>query len=144
MIRRCDERDFEAIWSIINDGAEAYRGVVPADRLGDPYMGREKLADEIADGVAFWGYEEEGALAGVMGIQQVQDVTLIRHAYVRTARQGQGIGARLLAQLRGILGRLDRCPYGAEKTTCVNCPTHCYKPAMRDQVQRFPMKLKTA
>jgi GNAT superfamily N-acetyltransferase len=100
MIRRCDELDFEAIWSIINDGAEAYRGVVPADRLGDPYMDREKLAEEIADGVAFWGYEEEGALAGVMGIQQVQDVTLIRHAYVRTARQGQGIGARLLAHLR--------------------------------------------
>jgi len=100
MIRRCDERDFEAIWSIINDGAEAYRGVVPADRLGDPYMGREKLAEEIADGVAFWGYEEEDALAGVMGIQDVQDVTLIRHAYVRTARQGEGIGARLLAHLR--------------------------------------------
>jgi GNAT superfamily N-acetyltransferase len=100
MIRRCGERDFEAIWSIINDGAEAYRGLVPADRLGDPYMGREKLADEIGDGVVFWGYEEEGALVGVMGIQDVLDVTLIRHAYVRTARQGQGIGARLLAHLR--------------------------------------------
>ena len=100
MIRRCGERDFEAIWSIINDGAEAYRGVVPADRLGDPYMGREKLAEEIGDGVAFWGYEEKGALAGVMGIQEVQDVTLIRHAYVRGAKQGQGIGAKLLARLR--------------------------------------------
>ena len=100
MIRRCGERDFEAIWSIINDGAEAYRGVVPADRLGDPYMGREKLAEEIGDGVAFWGYEEEGVLAGVMGIQQVLDVSLIRHAYVRTARQGEGTGARLLAHLR--------------------------------------------
>ena len=90
MIRRCGERDFEAIWSIINDGAEAYRGVVPATRLGDPYMGRETLAEEIADGVAFWGYEEEGALAGVMGIQQVMDVTLIRHAYVRTGAAGGG------------------------------------------------------
>jgi len=105
MIRRCDERDFDAIWGIINDGAEAYRGVIPADRLpadpmNAPYMGREKLAEEIGDGVAFWGYEEEGELAGVMGIQQVQDVTLIRHAYVRTARQGQGIGAKLLAHLR--------------------------------------------
>jgi len=100
MIRRCDERDFEAIWSIINDGAEAYRGVVPADRLGDPYMGREKLAEETADGVVFWGIEEEGALVGVMGIQEVMDVTLIRHAYVRTVRQGLGIGARLLAHLR--------------------------------------------
>ena len=95
MIRRCGEKDFEAIWSIINDGAEAYRGVVPADRLpadpmNAPYMGREKLAEEIGEGVAFWGYEEEGALAGVMGIQEVQDVTLIRHAYVRTGAAGAG------------------------------------------------------
>jgi GNAT superfamily N-acetyltransferase len=105
MIRRCEEREFEAIWSVINDGAEAYRGVIPADRLGDPYMKREKLAEEIADGVAFWGEEEDGALVGVMGIQPVLDVTLIRHAYVRGARQGQGIGARLLAHLREMTSR---------------------------------------
>jgi GNAT superfamily N-acetyltransferase len=105
MIRRCGAEDVEAIWSIINDGARAYRGVIPADRLpadpaNDAYMSREKLAEEIADGVEFWGYEDAGALVGVMGIQPVMDVTLIRHAYVRSARQGEGIGARLLAHLR--------------------------------------------
>ena len=26
MIRRCDDQDFELIWAIINDGAQAYRG----------------------------------------------------------------------------------------------------------------------
>ncbi len=100
MIRRCDDRDFELIWAIINDGAQAYRGIIPADRWTEPYMSREKLRHEIADGVAFWGYEESGALAGVMGIQQVQDVTLIRHAYVRTSNQKRGIGAQLLSHLR--------------------------------------------
>ena len=82
MIRRCDDRDFELIWTIINDGAQAYKGTIPADRWTEPYMSREKLQDEIDEGVEFWGYEEAGALVGVMGIQQVQDVTLVRHAYV--------------------------------------------------------------
>ncbi len=102
MIRRCDERDFEPIWSIINDGAQAYRGIIPADRWADPYMCREKLRHEIDDGVVFWGYEESGALAGVMGLQGVENVTLVRHAYVRTGSQKQGIGAQLLAHLRAL------------------------------------------
>jgi GNAT superfamily N-acetyltransferase len=100
MIRRCDESDFEAIWGIINDGAQAYRGIIPADRWADPYMSREKLRHEMDDGVVFWGCEESGALAGVMGLQEVGDVTLVRHAYVRTGSQKQGIGARLLTHLR--------------------------------------------
>jgi GNAT superfamily N-acetyltransferase len=100
MIRRCDERDFELIWAIINDGAQAYKGAIPADRWTEPYMPREKLRDEIDDGIVFWGYEEDGALIGVMGIQQVADVTLIRHAYVRTTSQKRGIGGRLLSHLR--------------------------------------------
>jgi GNAT superfamily N-acetyltransferase len=100
MIRRCDDRDFESTWEIINDGAQAYRGVIPADRWTEPYMSREKLQHEIDQGVVFWGYEESGWLAGVMGIQQVQDVTLIRHAYVRTGSQKRGIGAGLLSHLR--------------------------------------------
>jgi N-acetylglutamate synthase-like GNAT family acetyltransferase len=100
MIRQCDERDFELIWAIINDGARAYRGVIPADRWTEPYMSREKLRDEIDEGVVFWGYEGDGTLIGVMGIQRVQDVTLIRHAYVRTGSQKRGIGAELLAHLR--------------------------------------------
>ena len=100
MIRRCDGRDNDVIWAIINDGARAYEGVIPADCWTEPYMSREKLRHEIDEGVVFWGYEEGGKLAGVMGLQAVQDVTLIRHAYVRTGRQKRGIGARLLAHLR--------------------------------------------
>jgi GNAT superfamily N-acetyltransferase len=100
MIRRCDDRDFESIWAIINDGSQAYKGIIPVDRWTEPYMSQEKLRHEIDDGVVFWGYEDDGELAGVMGIQPVQDVTLIRHAYVRTSSQKQGIGARLLSHLR--------------------------------------------
>ena len=100
MIRRCDDRDFEEIWAIINDGAQAYKGNIPADRWTEPYMSKEKLQHEIDHGVAFWGYEVDGTMIGVMGIQPVQDVTLIRHAYVRTRSQKQGIGAKLLSHLR--------------------------------------------
>jgi GNAT superfamily N-acetyltransferase len=100
MIRHCDPRDFEAIWAIINDGAQAYKGIIPADRWTEPYMSREKLQREIDDGVIFWGYENAGILVAVMGIQHLQDVTLIRHAYVRTTSQKQGIGALLLSHLR--------------------------------------------
>jgi len=99
MIRRCDDRDFDAVWAIINDGAQAYKGIIPADRWTEPYMSREKLQHEIDEGIVFWGYEEAGNLTGVMGIQPVQDVTLIRHAYVRTTSQKQGIGAKLLLHL---------------------------------------------
>jgi N-acetylglutamate synthase-like GNAT family acetyltransferase len=100
MIQRCDDRDFELIWTIINDGAQAYKGIIPADCWTEPYMTREKLRHEIDEGVVFWGYEETGSLVGVMGIQGVQDVTLIRHAYVRTSCQKRGVGARLLCHLR--------------------------------------------
>ena len=100
MIRRCDGRDFESIWAIINDGAQAYRGTIPQDRWAEPYMSREKLQYEIDDGVVFWGYEDAGNLLGVMGLQQVRDVTLIRHAYVRTSSQKRGVGAHLLSHLR--------------------------------------------
>ena len=100
MIRPCDGADFDSILAIINDGATAYRGVVPADRLRDPYMSADELQHEIANGVRFFGEEHEGALMGVMGVQHVQDVTLIRHAYVLTAAQGKGIGGRLLEHIR--------------------------------------------
>lgn len=100
MIRPCRPDEVEAIREIINDGAEAYRGVIPADRWQDPYMSASDLRREIAEGVTFWAYEEAGRLAGVMGIQHVADVTLIRHAYVRTAWQRRGIGAALLLFLR--------------------------------------------
>ena len=100
MIRRCDNRDFESIWTIINDGAQAYRGTIPEDRWTEPYMSREKLQHEIDSGVVFWGCQDDGTLIGVMGLQQVQDVTLIRHAYVRSDSQKRGVGSQLLSHLR--------------------------------------------
>ncbi|MGE5252982.1 MAG: N-acetyltransferase family protein [Planctomycetaceae bacterium] len=100
MIRNCDPEEFEVIYEIINDAARAYQGVIPADRWKEPYMPQEELRHEIQEGVVFWGYEEEGRLLGVMGLQQVQDVTLIRHSYVRTARRNQGIGRKLLSHLK--------------------------------------------
>lgn len=105
MIRKCDEYDFAAIWEIINDGASAYEGIIPADRWKQPYMSRDELSKEFNDGIAFWGYDIEGELAGVMGIQQIKDVTLIRHAYVRSKRQKLGIGSQLLFHLRSLTTR---------------------------------------
>jgi len=93
--------DVDAITAIINDGAEAYRGVIPEDCFHDPYMPMEKLTSEMAAGVVFWGWYEGELLVGVMGLQKVRDVTLIRHAYVRTAWQGKGIGSGLLNFLLG-------------------------------------------
>jgi GNAT superfamily N-acetyltransferase len=83
----------------VNAAAEAYRGVIPADRFHDPYMSSAELDAELAAGVAFSGCEVDGALAGVMGVQPVRDVDLIRHAYVVPARQREGIGAALLDHL---------------------------------------------
>ena len=99
MIRVCIDDDFEAIFQVINDAAEAYRGIIPVDRWHEPYMPREELRAEVSAGVAFLGYEKDGELAGVMGTQDVQDVTLIRHAYVRTPQRGQGIGGELLGRI---------------------------------------------
>jgi N-acetylglutamate synthase-like GNAT family acetyltransferase len=100
MIRRCDAEDLDNILTIINDAAQAYKDVIPADCWKEPYMSREYLQHEISAGVQFWGYEEDGKLAGVMGVQDVQDVTLIRHAYVRTTQRNHGIGGRLLTHLQ--------------------------------------------
>jgi len=98
-IRECRDDDRGAVLAIVNSAAEAYRGVIPADRWHEPYMPAEELDGEIAAGVRFWGYEDGGGLAGVMGIQTVRDVELIRHAYVAPGRQRSGIGAALLARL---------------------------------------------
>ncbi len=100
MIRPCASSEFKVICEIINDAARAYKGVIPADRWKEPYMPESELRHEMNGGVVFWGYEEGGQLVGVMGIQNVQDVTLIRHAYVRTANHHQGLGGKLLSFLR--------------------------------------------
>jgi len=99
MIRKCLDGEFETIYEIINDSAQAYKGVIPTGCWKEPYMSRGELQREINEGVGFWGCEEQGELVGVMGIQHVQDVTLIRHAYVRTAKRNQGIGEKLLSYL---------------------------------------------
>ncbi len=97
--RQCGERDFDSVYFIINEAAAAYRGVVSAVHLTDPYMSRREFRSAIAAGVEFWGHEENATLRGVMGIQRTQDVVLIRHAYIRTQYQGQGIGSGLLKYL---------------------------------------------
>jgi N-acetylglutamate synthase-like GNAT family acetyltransferase len=96
MIRKCSENDFDMMYSIINDAAVAYKGVIPADRWKEPYMPKDELRRQIDEGVSFWGFEDWGELVGIMGIQPTRDVTLIRHAYVRTACRNQGIGGKLL------------------------------------------------
>lgn len=98
-IRRCAAADSDAILAIVNDAAAAYRGHIPADCWHEPYMPADELAHELAAGVVFWGWDEDGALAGVMGLQDVRDVALIRHAYVATAVRGRGIGGRLVEHL---------------------------------------------
>ena len=99
-IRPCGSDEAATVLAIINEAAEAYRGVIPADCWHEPYMSEASLRAEMAAGVSFVGYIVNGALAGVMGIQPVRNVDLIRHAYVRTAFQGRGIGSALIASLR--------------------------------------------
>ena len=99
ILRPCRQDEFEDIYEIVNDAAIAYKGVIPDDRWHEPYMPREELQHEMDAGVAFSGCEVDGVLAGVMGMQPVKDVTLIRHAYVRTAMRRGGIGGSLLDYL---------------------------------------------
>jgi GNAT superfamily N-acetyltransferase len=99
VIRPCRDDERPAILAIVNAAAEAYRGVIPPDRWHDPYMPADELDGEVAAGVTFWGYEADGALLGVMGIQPLGDVTLIRHAYVAPGRQRSGVGGALLEHL---------------------------------------------
>jgi GNAT superfamily N-acetyltransferase len=104
-IRACRADEHAAILAIVNAAAEAYRRVIPADRWHDPYMPAAELDEEIAAGVAFWGYEQDGTLVGVMGFQSVRDVDLIRHAYVLPGNQQRGVGGALLRQLRQMNAR---------------------------------------
>ena len=105
IVRPCRDDERTAILAIINAAAEAYPGVIPADRWHEPYMPREELNSEIAAGVVFCGYEEDSSLIGVMGIQSVRDVDLIRHAYVLPSSQRRGIGGALLEHLRQLSTR---------------------------------------
>ena len=104
-IRPCRRDEHATILAIINAAAEAYRGVIPADCWHEPYLSSSQLQREIDAGVSFWGYEMDGALTGVIGLQAVRDVDLIRHAYVLPAHQHHGIGTTLLTHLRGLSRR---------------------------------------
>jgi GNAT superfamily N-acetyltransferase len=99
MIRRLQPTDSDSILCVVNDAAEAYRNVIPEDRWKEPYMSTEELREEIASGVQFYGWIENDVLVAVMGIQPVNDVTLVRHAYVLTRRQRRGIGTTLLKHI---------------------------------------------
>ena len=99
MIRHCTDNEFDRILAIINEAAQVYKGIIPDDRWKDPYMPAEELADEINAGVIFHGNEIPGVgLVGVMGVQFVEDIALIRHAYVLPEHQRSGIGSSLLIQ----------------------------------------------
>ena len=104
-VRPCRDDEAGAILAIVNAAAVAYRGVIPADCWHEPYMPAGELDREIESGVVFWGCELDGELVGVMGIQDVGDVDLIRHAYVLPDSQGRGIGSELLARLTGSTDR---------------------------------------
>ncbi len=104
-IRPCRDDERTAILATINAAAEAYRGVIPADRWHEPYMPASELDREIGAGVAFWVYESDGVIVGTMGIQPVRDVDLIRHAYVLPGSQRRGVGGALLGHLRALSTR---------------------------------------
>jgi GNAT superfamily N-acetyltransferase len=103
-IKRCSTTDFAELYAVCNDGATAYRSVIAADQWREPYLPEAELRHEIDQGVRFFGAYEDG-LVGVMGLQDVGDVALIRHAYIRTSRQRSGIGGALLAHLRSLTDR---------------------------------------
>lgn len=100
MVRRCEAFESRKILDIINQAAQAYRGVIPLDCWQEPYMPRDELEEELDRGVEFWGYESGGELVGVMGLQDMGDVALLRHAYVKPEHQNRGIGGELLSALR--------------------------------------------
>jgi GNAT superfamily N-acetyltransferase len=101
MIRKCLAGDAKRIYTIINEAAKAYEGVIEADCYHQPYMPEEELEQEMKR-IIFYGWEVEEELVGVMGIESIKDVTLIRHAYVLPQYQNQGIGRRLLDHLKSL------------------------------------------
>jgi len=102
MIVQCTASDFDEIYNIINDAATAYKGFIPEDRYHEPYMPKAELLAQINQGVVFWGYKNDDTLVGVMGIQDKEEVVLIRHAYVRPAYRSHGIGGKLLTHLTAL------------------------------------------
>jgi N-acetylglutamate synthase-like GNAT family acetyltransferase len=120
MILPVKNSDLKVIHEIINDGASAYKGIIPEDRWHEPYMSEEELQAQIADGVRFWSYLENETMIAVMGIQDKVDVTLIRHAYVRTTARNKGIGGKLLQHLSTLTSKPILIGTWADATWAIN------------------------
>lgn len=120
MIVPCKKSDFKDIFDIINDAASAYKGIIPIDRWHEPYMSEQELHTQIEDGIKFWCYLENDNIIGVMGIQDKPDVTLIRHAYVRTAARNKGIGSKLLNHLSELTTKPILVGTWADATWAIN------------------------
>ena len=99
MISEYKKTDTSKILHIINDASLKYKGVIPDDCWSEPYMSEQELISEFNDGVRIYGYHHNSILIGVIGIQEVKDVILIRHAYTLSLYQGKGIGGALLEYL---------------------------------------------
>ena len=99
MIKEYTKKDSYKILNIINDAAIKYKGIIPDDCLNEPYMSEQELAEEFSNGVHMFGFELNNKLVGVIGVQKIKDVVLIRHAYTSTLHQGKGIGSSLLEYL---------------------------------------------
>jgi N-acetylglutamate synthase-like GNAT family acetyltransferase len=137
----CTDRDFDEIHAVINDAAAAYKGIIPADRWKDPYMPRDELRQQIEAGVVFWAERHEGRIIGVMGVQDLGEVTLIRHAYVRTAHRGRGIGSRLLALLKTQIDGPTLVGTWADATWAVSFyEKHGFRLVTREQKERLLRK----
>ena len=142
MIRKLTDADFQAILNVVNEAAIAYKGKIPADRWKEPYMPTEELREETESGVQFYGYIENNTLIAVMGIQQVNDVTLIRHAYTLTSQQRKGIGEKLLNHLlslaetkRILVGTWETAPWATQFYQ-----KHCFQLLSRQETNKLLKK----
>jgi len=120
MIVPSKKSDFKDIFDIINDAASAYKGIIPTDRWHEPYMSEQELQAQIEDGIKFWCYIDNDNIMGVMGIQEKSDVTLIRHAYVRTTARNKGIGSKLLNHLSELTTKPILIGTWADATWAIN------------------------
>jgi N-acetylglutamate synthase-like GNAT family acetyltransferase len=141
MIVASKKTDFDEILTIINEAASAYKGIIPADRWHEPYMSAQELQNQIDDGVQFWCYRDNDRIIGVMGIQDKTDVTLIRHAYVRTMARNTGIGGKLLNHLAELTTKSILIGTWADATWAINFyKKHGYHLVSHDDKERLLRK----
>jgi len=128
IVRVCRDDERPAILAVINAAAKAYRGVIPEDCWHEPYMSLPEFNGEIEAGVTFWGYERDQTLVGVIGIQPVRDVDLVRHAYVLPGNQRHGVGAALISHLRSLSKRRMLVGTWADATWAIRFyRRHCFE-----------------